>query len=706
MGGEGSRRGLTRRASRVSLGLSLALGACTPFDPLEDVELAGPAPCKRNLDCAAGEICNPGALRCVQDVTVADGELAGTAWYVLGEGPSGVRSGQTKNVYVKARFGGQEIIFDNIFAQELLGRWFVNLGQSTGSGRFSMAFNIALPPAGPGVIELHDDVDFRRSGGTAVLGGHDEAFLFREYVAVTHAGAITVEEYPDPLEPLEQVRLSFSAKLEDIGPAAYLIYSTTCGVDEEGRALGLYDGVDDVCHGDFAGQHFFAGLDCLFGERLPEDGGNAALSWTRPPGNGAWLDGAPSALNREGKCQAGVHDTGEILIGAYASIGDEAPGRLMYVEILARPEQLTEGALIELKDLDARLFQLTVTQGGVDARPLGRLGSGALRVHRFARAGERPRLYVSLRGAIGGHLTEGALCDRSNDECGAGLRCQPGSTGETWCMKPCSREQPCDDGRTCLQDDAIGPEYAFCGNLYSEFQSGCSAEPRRHELCAGALRCTDYEGSRVCLTACDRNNPQSCGPGRICGTGGYCLSQPATYEQCGGAYQQCEAGDQCQRLYTPATEVLRCLQLCAGTPCPEGESCYPSDDPAISHCFRDIPQFGACGEAQFLSGRQCATGMTCLGDLELCTRPCTGQCAGGQICRANFCFRPLARYASCDESALRRGYVCALADLCVTRTDLSGQPSLCYADCSPGRPACPAGTTCTTLSNGSRACLR
>lgn len=253
----------------------------------------------------------------------------------------------------------------------------------------------------------------------------------------------------------------------------------------------------------------------------------------------------------------------------------------------------------------------------------------------------------------GGNRICTQVCASAGAACPAGLSCLAANTGFA-CLSPlddagdlckaCASGQQCSSGQ-CVQT----ADFAFCSRACSA-QSACpgsgyvcvGVQNNQGVTCqSGMTNCFCAPGSMTCPNNCDASRP--CPTGQTC-TSGMCKYAP------GGQDQACPTGS-CQAglLCVGSSEAdATCRKACTpggANVCPSGQSCYTLTN-GSGACF---PGGGTVGEGQACGNAACSAGLVCVGS--------------------------------------------------------SAADAVCRRVCNPASPACPSGTACQTLTDGSGACF-
>jgi hypothetical protein len=331
------------------------------------------------------------------------------------------------------------------------------------------------------------------------------------------------------------------------------------------------------------------------------------------------------------------------------------------------PYRTVADCLAEEDCLGRRELGVAITSGAVEYRP-----EGAGRCHAIANAdicafanqfGGRPTVWQVLAacpGALVGKRVRGASC-RQDFNCTAGLFCaHTGDTCDGVCEPWRSAGQSCDD------------DSARCGSGLECAPDGCHPTPAREgDTCWADNQCRTKE--LYCDTATRA-----------------CRRRPSAGEPCGGTFDDCGAGLNCQRSAGGTPAICRPApgqgETChfSANPCQPGLFCAHNDGidkPGV--CFR----YGGVGMAcQGPGGVSCEAALVCHDD-GICAPPhqlaepcsyswdcarglrcadgrCTDQSTIGLACDLrNPCSAGLCRAGKCEPLA-RVSQVCMVNDDC------------------------------------------
>lgn len=360
--------------------LTWLLGACVPADDRNRPDDA----CDSDSDCGQGEICNPGSLRCVPEVTVGEAECAGSFQYIVSQSGAGY-----VNVYAKAKWKGEEYeICDFIqLADYDLWQTYSVYGWVEGEEDTSLVIPLNvisdLVKVGKNV-SISDWLDPAAEGGawaSLIKVGIGDVALQRA-LADLSGGSIMFTHYDRGIGG--QVAAEFESRLRT--PAG-------CTVIRNGRAVCRDDEFVDpdtgMCRPAFDGYDAMLALDCVYNGQ-------------RDPGEGC-VDGAYRLAGEEQAALYGGHcpawdDGNNVAFFAYWFRSEGGPCRAIAAQVPRA--QLVAGRSFTLtNEAPLAVYTCIADQGTVTIDSvLTQLTSGTLKI-RYVKEAPGGRLFMSVVGS-------------------------------------------------------------------------------------------------------------------------------------------------------------------------------------------------------------------------------------------------------------------------------------------------------------------
>ena len=352
-----------------------------------------------------------------------------------------------------------------------------------------------------------------------------------------------------------------------------------------------------------------------------------------------------------------------------------------------------------------------------------------------------------------GYVCLGSVCRPpagAGTVCTAGTDCASGECQLGYCTGPCETHEDCPNGMFCA---ANASDEMTCTVIPDDdVVAGTNGHSCAVNPCASGHTCIaryadDLDAYCGALCAADAECPpdMACRPPlhggpSACHYRGYC--EACTFdEQCGYANELCVAADPA---VSPGASFCStaCLPGAHAAPCPEFSTCLEalfcqSTGTWVSDCaqctgecgatvlnnFQCFPDAGTCvGDGSLCSpcrhSDQCTTGVCDSGwsmDFNTCTQPCgSAACPDGYYCKAidgvtepqcipktGSCETPGGSLAMCGYCSIENdGIYSPLGDcnngICAAIS--ASDPARCLAFCGGSHPACPAGSTCDTVT--------
>ena len=294
-------------------------------------------------------------------------------------------------------------------------------------------------------------------------------------------------------------------------------------------------------------------------------------------------------------------------------------------------------------------------------------------------------------------------CTRSctaAEQCGAGYSCVTSNVGMVCaptspCNKQCTTASQCAVGYACTAGTCVAKGGVGDRCEVSEYCQACG-------ICVGTLAeatcrpCCGGQGAGGACTSCTAvtcTASQSCD--QVSGSTDLVCVEPAGTASCQAcsATKPCADGQSCVKGRCHADCALQSPGACS--------ACFDSGaGKGACACSDEIAYSGqACGATPSGTTRVCVTGLTCLGQPSVCSKPCVlgevGGCQDGEVCTVvdgtSVCVQGSGSGAQCS---LCNGTTCAAGLTC-----FEGR---CYPGCVPSSPSC---SGCVEVTAGVGVCV-
>ncbi len=498
--------------------------------------------CRSQSDCEGGEICNPGSLRCIADVSVGRNEFAGTFEFVIA--PDG--AGQEQNMYAKADMGGvvyeinQVTIFggtENSISFDFRSRmdeetWIalifsipIGLVNVESGIPLSDGLNPADGETGDGILALHDPRG---------EGPDDDVII--------------------PIAEVESGSFLFTRFEGDVGGTISGQFQGTLMPATYFTALGWMPGCPDgqlldlnlSCNEAFSGYDFLASLESVY-KGSGSEGGRMIVSYRAGEEEQTYRLGAP--------CYSFDYESNAVIQGIWKTTPD-AQYRMM--QVVFPRTKLSSGSLLGIgTDASVTVFAGVIQgDGTVEFNDILATGaSGQLTVRHF-QDGPNGRVIATMQGMVsaGGSISEGQDCQVSNDQCREPYVCYPtGSADAGNCFTPCTSGSDCISPRDCVRFNFQDGPHDICVEMLGDFVTGCDGQSMK--WCTDGW-CVNHEYSgiteTICMPDCDPSSGEGCLWNQTCLE----LTDPSK----GACYRNINRDDSCN-----GSEILDGYLLCTST---------------------------------------------------------------------------------------------------------------------------------------------